>query len=69
MYTIPSRSSRSRAVANASGLRSPPTKRRPRRAAATSVVPLPHMRSATVAPGAEDARTMRSSSRSGFCVG
>ena len=53
----------------ASSLRSPATNRRPSRAATAAVVPLPHIRSATVCPSRLAARTMRSRSFSGFWVG
>jgi len=42
---------------------------RPRRAAASPVVPLPAKKSSTQSPGFECTLTIRVSSASGFCVG
>ena len=56
-------------VATASAPASHPTKRLPAAAAATSVVPEPLNGSSTSEPTSLVARTMRSSSFSGFCVG
>ena len=61
--------SRRAAISTATGLVSDPMKRRPSLPATTSVVPLPHIGSHTSAPALLDRRMMRSSSRSGFCVG
>ena len=46
-----------------------PWQERPERAAATSVVPLPHIGSSTVPPGGQHASTSVESSASGFWVG
>jgi len=53
----------------ASGLLSTSRYRRPSRAAASPVVPLPAKKSSTRSLGSECTRTMRSMMRRGFCVG
>ena len=71
--SVPSkpRCSRNRMLTSSTAfsLMSMPAHSRPNFSAATQVVAQPQNGSSTISPGLDDAKMMRSSSASGFCVG